>query len=67
MVGTISVTNSSNFNKLKFVKVLNKPRIAHIVMNTFWSTDCPTLNSNSFALDNLNVLTLNITIVVNTI
>jgi hypothetical protein len=27
-VGTISVTNSSNLNKLKFVKILNKPNIA---------------------------------------
>lgn len=65
-VRTISVTNSSNFNKIKFVKILNKLGIAHIVMNTFWSSDCPTLNSNSFALDNLNVLTP-IIVVVNTI
>jgi hypothetical protein len=34
MVGTINVVNSSNFNQLKFVKVLNKHGVAHIVANT---------------------------------
>jgi hypothetical protein len=37
-VGTISVTNSSNFKKLKFVKILNKPKIAHILVKSLPNT-----------------------------
>jgi hypothetical protein len=64
-------TSSSNSNILKFVKVLNEPRVACIVPNTsqtltFQLIDCLTPNSNSFVLNNSNVLVL-IILIVNTI
>jgi len=37
MVKTLSVISSSNLDKLKFIKVLNKTKIAHIVANAFWT------------------------------
>ncbi len=44
MVGTTKTHNFSTSNKLKFVQVLNKPRVVHIVSNTYgtptlWSID----------------------------
>jgi len=49
-------TSWSNSNILKFVKVLNKPRVVCIVPNmsqtlTFQLIDCLTPNSNSFVLN----------------
>lgn len=53
--------SSLNFDKQKFVKVLNKPRMACVVLNTFqtptfWFINCSTLGSNSFALKSSHVL-----------
>jgi hypothetical protein len=62
MVGTINIVNSSNFNKLNFIKVLNKHWVAHIVANassqthTSWLTNCPTLDLKLFASNNSNEL-----------
>jgi hypothetical protein len=62
MVGTINEHNSSNFHKLKFIKILNKFEVAHNMVNTSQtytsqSTDCPTFNFNSFVLRSSNLLT----------
>jgi hypothetical protein len=35
MVETVSVISSSNSNKLKFIKILNKTKLAYIVANAF--------------------------------
>jgi hypothetical protein len=37
MLETISVTSSSNLDNWKFVKKLNRTKIAYIVANTFWT------------------------------
>jgi hypothetical protein len=61
MVGVINAHSSLNFDKQKFVKVLNKLIVACIVLNTFqtstsWFIDCLALGSNSFALNNSHAL-----------
>jgi hypothetical protein len=66
MVGITSVVNSFNFEKLKFVKILKKLGIVHILTNmfqtlTFQSTNYPTFDSISFGLNNSNMLTFAIT------
>jgi hypothetical protein len=53
--------NSSNFHKLKFIKILNKSEVAHNMVNTSQtyasqSTDCPTFSFNSFVLRSPNLL-----------
>ncbi len=63
MVGTIDAHNLSNFHKLKFIKILNKFGVVHIMANTSQtytsqSTDCPTFSSNSFVLKSSNLLAL---------
>jgi len=62
MVDTISVTSSSNLDKLKFIKVLNKTKIAYI-LNTHILVDCATFASSSFVLNNPNILMLAIVFV----
>ncbi len=64
-------TSWSNSNKFKLVKILNKLRVAYIVPNmsqtfTFQLIDCLTPDSNSFVLNNSNVLVL-IILIANTI
>jgi hypothetical protein len=66
MVGTTSVVNSSKFDKLKFVRILKKLGIVHILTNmsqtfTFQSTNYPTFDSISFGLNNSNMFTFAIT------
>jgi hypothetical protein len=61
MEGATNAHSSSNFNKLKFVKVLNKLGMACIVPSTFqtptsWFTNYPTPKSNSFTLKSSHVL-----------
>jgi len=61
MVRITNVVNSSNFNKLKFVKVLNQHGVAQIVANTSqtytsWLTNCSTLDLRLFASTNSNDL-----------
>ncbi len=61
MVGVINELCSLNFHTKKFVKVLNKPRVACIVLNTFqtptsWFINCLALGSNSFTLKSSHVL-----------
>ncbi len=56
MVGTPKVVNSSNSGKIKFVRVLNKLGVVHIVPNTsqtpmVWSTNYLAPNSSSFRLN----------------
>jgi hypothetical protein len=62
------VANSSNFDKLKFVKVLNKLGVVRIVANTFETpiSRLITLDYNSFALNISNVVAFTM-VVVNTI
>jgi len=65
------VANSSNFDKLKFVKVLNKLGVVRIVANTYETpisrlTNCLTLDYNSFALNISNMVAFTM-VVVNTI
>lgn len=61
MVGITHAVDLSNSNKVKFVKILNKHGVVHYVTiasqtPSFQSIDCPTICSNSFALNNSNVL-----------
>jgi hypothetical protein len=67
MVGTTKTQNSSNFDKIKFVKVFNKPRMIHIVLSTsqtpiLWLINWPTPKFSLLELNVSNVLTLTITI-----
>jgi hypothetical protein len=61
MVRVINAHSSLNFDKQKFVKVLSKPRVACIMLNTFqtptsWFINCLGPGSNSFALKSSHVL-----------
>ncbi len=66
MVGTTSVVNSSKFDKLKFVKILENFGISRILTNIsqtfkFQLTNYPTFDSISFGLNNSNMITFTIT------
>jgi hypothetical protein len=61
MVGATNAHSSSNSNKQKFVKVLKKLGVAHIVPNTFqtptsWFINYLTPKSSSFTLKSYHVL-----------
>jgi hypothetical protein len=68
MVGTTKTHNSSNFDKIKYVKVFNKLRMIHIVLSTsqtpiLWLISWPTPKFSLLELNVSNVLTLATTIV----
>ncbi len=55
-MGTTNVANSLNSSNVKLVKVLNNPRVAHIVASTYWtpmprSIDWPTPSFNTLAFN----------------